>query len=265
MATPRHAFVVPAYGESPFLDACLSSLRAQSLPAGEIVIATSTPSPFIAGAAARHGARLAVNAQHVDIASDWNFALRASAAGLVTLAHQDDVYSPAYLETFAAALDRHPEALIAFCDAAEHTPDGPRPANLNMRVKRRLHQRAFGPRECIDDTKSKLRLLAWGNPVNCPSVMFDRRRLPDFRFDGGFASNLDWEAWTRLAQTPGGFVWVRAPLVSHRVHPGSETTALIADRRRQDEDRRMFARFWPRAAVGPIAWVYRLGYRGNRI
>jgi glycosyltransferase involved in cell wall biosynthesis len=265
MNAPRHAFVVPAYGDSPFLDDCLRSLREQTMQGSEIVVTTSTPSPFVAAAAARYAAALVINPERAGIASDWNFALAATRADLVTLAHQDDVYAPSYVEAIIGVLLRHPATLIAFCDAAEHTPDGPRAASMNVRVKRWLCARAFGSREYLDTRKDKQRLLAWGNPVNCPSVVFDRRKLAQFRFDLGFASNLDWDAWERLAQIEGGFAYVRMPLVSHRVHPGSETTALIADHRRSTEDRRMFDRFWPRPAAAVIALIYRLGYLGNRL
>ncbi len=72
--------------------------------------------------------------------------------------------------------------------------------------------------------------------------MFNRSLLADFRFPAGFQTNLDWMAWLELARRPGGFVYVRERLVSKGVHEGSETTATIANRAREREDREILTR-----------------------
>ena len=153
---------------------------------------------------------------------------------------------------------------MAFCDYSEHTPVGPRPTNINLRIKRVLRQRAFGAREFISDPRDKVRLLSLGNPICCPSVMFDRTLLTDFRFPGELQTNLDWMAWLELARRPGGFVYVRERLVSKGVHAASETTATIANRAREREDRAIFNTLWPRPVAAALATVYRLGYLANR-
>jgi len=206
-----------------------------------------------------------VNPQRLDIAADWNFALSATHAELVTLAHQDDMFAPGYVAELTQALHRHPGALLAFCDYCEHTPAGARPLNLNLRVKRLLCRRAFGPKECLTDTSQKLRLLSLGNPICCPSVMLDRRELGAFRFPAGFHTNLDWMAWIELSRRSGGFVYLRKSLLSKGIHNGSETTATIANRARQREDRQLFEYFWPRPVAATLAAIYRLGYYGNRL
>ena len=42
----------------------------------------------------------------------------------------------------------------------------------------------------------------------------------------------------------------------HRIHEGSETSALIKDNTRTAEDREMLRRFWP----APIAWALNLAH-----
>ncbi|HZZ36840.1 MAG TPA: glycosyltransferase family A protein, partial [Caulobacteraceae bacterium] len=92
-----HSFVVLAYGESPFLAGCLASLAAQS-PPSRILVSTSTPSPHVARAAKAVDAELRINPERAGIASDWNFGLTQVETPFVTLAHQDDVYFPAFAE-----------------------------------------------------------------------------------------------------------------------------------------------------------------------
>ena len=260
-----HTFAIPVYGSAPNLGGLLASLRAQEGESSEILIATSTPSSGLAEFAERQQVRLLINPRRIDIANDWNFALGAARTRFVTLAHQDDLYAPAYKRRLSAALQRHARAVISFCDYTEHTSRGTRPVNLNLRIKRALSRRAFRARECLETRRDKEHLLRFGNPICCPSVMFNRATLGDFRFPEGFQSNLDWMAWVELARRAGGFVYVRDPLLSKGVHVGSETSVAIANHARLREDARMFGVFWPKPVAACLARLYRLGYRANRV
>ena len=260
-----HTFSIPVYRAAPNLAILVESLRLQAGDASEILLATSTPSTELEAFAKRHALVLHINPRRVDIAADWNFALSVAQSQLVTLAHQDDYFAPPYVAQLSSALSRHPTGVLAFCDYSEHTPLAPRPANINLRIKRALRQRAFGGRECIGETKDKVRLLSLGNPICCPSVMFNRSLLADFRFPPGFQTNLDWMAWLELARRPGGFVYVPERLVSKGVHAASETTATIASRAREREDRAIFDALWPKPVAAALASLYRLGYRANRL
>jgi hypothetical protein len=237
---------------------------AQHGPRSTIAVATSTPSPALERIARDAGVAYQVNPTRGGIGADWNFALRCTHSPFVTLAHQDDLFRPDYVERIRAAIARAPDALMAFSDFDEVDPQGPRPLHANLRIKRFLVRRAFAGRGAIDRRGDKRRLLAWGNPIGCPSVVLNRGRLPAFRFDESLSSNLDWDAWLRLADERGSFVHVAEALVTRRIHPASETSALIADARRIDEDRAMFRRLWPAPVAALIAAVYRTSYRANR-
>jgi hypothetical protein len=260
-----HSFVIPVYLAAPHLATLVESLRVQAGDPSEILLATSTPSAELEDFAKCQALALHINPRRTDIAADWNFALSVAQTQLVTLAHQDDYFASSYVARLSSAMRRHPNGVLAFCDYSEHTPLGARATNINLRIKRALRQRAFGRRECITDTRDKLRLLSFGNPICCPSVMFNRLLLADFRFPAGFQTNLDWMAWLDLARRPGGFVYARERLVSKGVHAASETTATIANRSREIEDRAIFDGLWPRPVAAAIASLYRLGYRANRL
>ena len=260
-----HTFVIPVYGAAPNLPALLATLRAQRPAPSEIVLTTSTPSTELTEFARRQDVPLRVNPQRVDIATDWNFALASARTPFATLAHQDDLFAPDYAAHLAVRLRRHERGIIAFCDYTEHTRRGARPLNLNLRIKRALSRRAFAAREYIEEPRDKLRLLSLGNPICCPSVMFNRAALGEFRFAQGLQTNLDWMAWLELARRRGGFVYVREPLVSKGVHPASATTLTIANRAREREDRLVFETLWPRPVAAGLTAVYRLGYLANRV
>ena len=49
-----HSFAICAYKDSPYLEACIRSLKAQTVKS-DILLCTSTPSPFIKELCERYG------------------------------------------------------------------------------------------------------------------------------------------------------------------------------------------------------------------
>lgn len=254
----RHAFVVPCYGAVPYLDACLDSLRGQVGARSEILLATSTPSAEIAAVAQRHGVAVITNPERTGIAGDWNFALRATTADLVTLAHQDDVYDPHYAQAVRDRFACRPHAVMAFA--------APAGEDRNALVKRLLCRLALfgsGQDELVSLARKRA-LLRFGNPVCCPSVTVNRSAVPGFAFPVGMASNLDWAAWTDLATAQGSFLYLSSPLVAQRIHGGTTTNATLVSGARQREDRLMFERLWGPRVGRCLAWLYQLSYSPHR-
>ncbi|MFM8372236.1 MAG: hypothetical protein ACKOCO_07605 [Bacteroidota bacterium] len=89
--------------------------------------------------------------------------------------------------------------------------------------------------------------------------------LGDFQFSPAFTVNMDWDAWSRIALLDGYFFFVPEKLMLHRIHDDSATTRGIAARRRQEEDERMFRRFWPAVIARILMRFYSLSYKSNKI
>jgi hypothetical protein len=252
------AAVVLAYGDSPFLPGCLASLRSQT-EAVHLVVSTSTPSDFIASAAAAIGAELIVNPERGGIASDWNFGLRTTAAQFVTLAHQDDVYAPAFAARTLELFARAPKAALCFTSYQEIDDAGQPKSSKISRVKHLIERFTIGRQEVLKNGSLR-RFLSFGNPLACSSVTFNRAVLPDFAFSAEFRSNLDWDAWWRLACEGETFLHAPERLVGRRHNALTATSSLLRDGTRLVEDRRMFRRAWPRPLADVIAFAYRAGY-----
>lgn len=253
-----HSFVVPAYGVSPFLADCLRSLAGQSVPS-RIIVATSTPSDEVADTARAFAAEYVVNPERGGIGADWNFALRAAGTRFVTLAHQDDVYAPAFLARTLAVFARHPEGALCWTGYDEITDAGlPRRSRIT-RVKAMIRAATVGRREAVAGRRLGL-FLSFGNPLPCSSVTFDLAKLPDFAFSRDFASNLDWDAWWRLHRDGRTFLHCAEPLVGRRYNDLTATSRLIRDGRRAREDRQMFEAIWPAPVARALALLYRAGY-----
>lgn len=250
-----HAFVVLAYGESPFLLGCLESLAGQGSRA---VVTTSTPCAHIDSAARRQGVPLIVNADQRGIGADWNFGLHATDARYVTLVHQDDLYRPGFADRSLAALSRW-DAALCFT-GYQQIDDHGRPVSSKVsRVQHLIEAVTLGGTRAPGPGRMRA-FLSFGNPLPCSSVTFDRAKLSDFRFATDLASNLDWEAWIRLTQAGVRFSRDPERLIGRRRNPHTATSRLIASGQRQAEDLVMFRRLWPRPLSDLIALAYRAGY-----
>lgn len=89
----KHTFVICAYKESPYLESCIKSLKAQIVKSN-IKIATSTPNDHIYNIAKKYNIEVFVNDKKKpenvsNIGFDWQFAYNTAQTELVTIAHQD--------------------------------------------------------------------------------------------------------------------------------------------------------------------------------
>jgi glycosyltransferase involved in cell wall biosynthesis len=254
-----HAFVVMAYGDSPFLPGCLASLAAQTEPS-RIVVTTSTPSPYIEQGAVAASARLIVNPRKAGIAADWNFALNATQARYVTLAHQDDLYFPPFLKRSLELLAETDGAAVSFTGYVEVDEDGFRVRSRTSLIKHTLERMTLGGRTVPGAARLRA-FLSFGNPLPCSSVTLDRSRLTGFAFSGDFRSNLDWDAWLRLMGEGAVFVRTGERLIGRRHNQLTATTALTREGVRKAEDLMIFRRLWPRPIAEILALAYKVGYR----
>lgn len=254
MENRQHAFVVCAYGESPFLGKCIESLVSQTIKS-DLIIATSTPNDTIESVSDKYGIRLYVRDGEPGIASDWNYAIACAGARYTTIAHQDDIYCPDYAERAVSSLSAARRPLIFFSDYGELRNGRKVEGTSLTKTKRRLLMpyRLRG----LSSTKVVKRLpISFGNSICCPSVTYVPENLPTPLFDEGFRSNLDWDAWERFSRLPGSFLYDPFVGMYHRVHDGSETSACIADDTRTKEDLEMLKRFWPAAVAKCINSFY---------
>lgn len=261
-----HQWIILAYGTSQYLESCIQSLLAQTLHT-EIRIATSTPSDALTAIAARYDLPIIVH-DGGSIATDWNGAIQASDAELVTLAHQDDVYEPEYTSKILAAAEdavsRDGRPQILFTDYYELRGDkkvsdnrllGVKAILLRpLRVQRLQRQRIF-----------KRFALRFGSAICCPSVTFVRSELPDQSepFHDNLSCNLDWQLWEELSRRTGRFVYIPELLMGHRIHEESTTSELIANNRRGKEDLYMLEKFWPRPVARFIEHWYQQAENSN--
>ena len=258
-----HTFVVCAYGDSPYLRDCLASLRDQSCETN-VLLATSTPSSHISRICEEFGVALNVNPGPGGIAGDWNYAVSLTNTPLVTIAHQDDVYLPSYAQEMISAASEHPNPTLLFCDYGELRGNRRVDKNQLLSVKRLLLT-PMRSKLLARSRFAKRRCLSLGCPICCPSVTLVRTVFDEPLFEATYGSDLDWQAWEKLANAVGSFVYVPRILMLHRIHADSETSHLIENSQRTQEDLSMLSHFWPMPMARAINRLYRRGQRSNTV
>lgn len=257
----EHTFVICAYKESEYLEECIQSLRGQKLRS-KIIMVTSTPNDRIRKMADQYQIELYINEGESGITQDWNFGLEHVHTKYATIAHQDDTYEPAYLQTVLAEMEKASHPLIGFTGYSELRNGEKVYKNVNLNIKRKM----LAPLKVKGFQGSRFvrrRILSLGDPICCPAVTFCMDNLKKPIFQNGFRSCEDWEAWENISRQKGQFVYCGEPLMSHRIHEESATTAIIGDNARQKENYIMYCKFWPPVIAGLINKFYSRSEKSN--
>jgi len=254
----EHTAAIMAYGESPYLEECICSLKQQSVKS-RIYISTSTPSLFLSRISEKHNIPLFINTHAEGIAEDWSFAYNNCETRYLTLVHQDDVYLPKYTESCLATAEKQKnDPLIVFTNYSELFGDKVISLNLNLFIKKVLLS-AFLFKESINSYSAKKSILCFGNPIPCPSVMYNRGRIGHFEFSKEFCCNMDWDAWLRLSDRKGSFCYVKKIRMIHRIHGEAQTCRQIRTSARKEEDEKIFKKLWSKPVAEILSKLYYFG------
>lgn len=258
-----HTYVLCAYKESAFLEECVKSLISQTVKSN-VLIATSTPNEHISAVAEKYDIPVYINEGEKGIGGDWNFAYSMAQTPLITIAHQDDIYEPAYTEEMLTFINKSKNPIIYFCRYAELRNGEKVYKNTNLKIKN-LMLLPLGLR-CFWTSKFvRRRILSLGCPICCPSVTFVREKVGENPFTNDYLSDIDWQQWEIQSRKKGSFVYNKKPLMCHRIHEESATTEIIGDSKRSKEDFDMFCKFWPRPIAKFIAKLYSNSEKSNDI
>ena len=259
----NHTFVVLAYKESPLLEECIKSVLNQKYKS-KVIIGTSTPNDYIKKIANKYKLKIKINkeAKH-RIGDDFDFAIKCGETELVTVAHQDDIYDYDYSNEIIEAYEKNKDAIILFTDYYEIKNNEKIYSNTNLKIKRIL-LRPLRNNKNITKTKTKRKVLKYGNAICCPAVTFNTKRIKYPVFDCELKCDVDWNAWEKLSKLDGSFVFIDKNLMGHTVSDETTTTAIINAGIRTKEDYEIFKRFWPKPSAKILTRVYKQSERNNK-
>jgi len=115
-------------------------------------------------------------------------------------------------------------------------------------------------RSTLRHRMAKRVLLAFGSPISCSSVMYNKATIGRFEFSGELSVNMDWDAWINLAGREETFLRVSEKLVAHRIHADSQATVGS----KQHAKNEMILRcIWPASITRLLLHTSALSYKSN--
>ena len=262
----EHTFVVCAFGESPYLEEAVRSVLNQTVKSS-VVICTSTPCNYISRIADKYGIELKINTQKGDIQTDWNFACNSVNTRYITLVHQDDVYSPQYIERFYKRIRKHRDFLIYFTayrplNMRDGIGDTSRDANCIIRFI--LSTPMLLP-FLANKRFAKKAILSLGNSICCPTVTYDRKTIQDEDvFTSELRYDLDWDTFWKFAERNGRFIFEPHQMVYYRVHDLATSKTCIDNSIRERDDTYMFSKILSPTMAKIIMKYYKRAYLNYR-
>lgn len=257
----NHTFIICAYKQSKYLEDCIKSVLNQNVKSN-VIISTSTPNDFIKNMADKYDLQLYVNQGESGIGQDWNFGISKAKTDYVTIAHQDDIYKQNYLEEIVNNLEKGNDFVIAFTDYREIKNGEEVELTTNLKLKKIL----LSPLLIFKKSKFiKRRVLALGCSICCPSVTVNTKITGKSPYKTELKCDLDWDTWDKMIQYDANFLYIPKGLMQHRIHEESETSNLIENNTRLEEDLLMLKRYWPEPIAKCIMRFYKKAINTNKI
>lgn len=257
----NHTFVICAYKESQYLEECIKSALNQNVKSN-VVISTSTPNDFIKKMAEKYGLQVFVNEGESGIGQDWNFGVSIAKTDYVTIAHQDDIYKQDYLEKIVNNLEKGNDFVIAFTDYREIKNGKEIDLTTNLKLKKffLFPLRIFRKSKFI-----KRRVLSLGCSICCPSVTVNKKITGENPYKTELKCDLDWDTWDKMTSYDANFLYIPKELMQHRIHEESETSNLIENNIRLEEDLLMLKRYWPEPIAKFLMRFYKKAIKTNQM
>lgn len=257
----NHTFIICAYKESEYLEECIKSILNQKVKSN-IIMTTSTPNNYIQSIAQKYKIELYINDGEKGIGQDWNFGVNKAKTDYITVIHQDDIYKDNYLAEIVNYLEKGKDFVIAFTDYREIKNGKEIELTKNLKIKKFLlfPLRFFGKSKFI-----KRRSLSFGCSICCPSVTINKRITGENPYKTKLKCDLDWDTWYEMTKYKGNFLYINKELMCHRIHEESETSNLIENNVRLEEDLEMFKKFWPNPIAKLLMKNYKDAIKTNKV
>lgn len=257
----NHTFIICAYKESKYLEECVKSIINQNVKSN-IIMTTSTPNTYIDNISKKYGIELFVNNGEKGIGQDWNFGVNKAKTDYITIIHQDDIYKENYLEEIVKYLEKEKDFVIAFSDYREIKNGKEIKLTNNLKIKKFL----LFPLKFFRKSKFiKRRSLSLGCSICCPSVTINKRITGENPYKTKLKCDLDWDTWYEMTKYKGNFLYINKELMYHRIHEESETSNLIENNIRLEEDLEMLKKFWPNSIAKLLMKFYGNAIKTNQM
>lgn len=208
--------IMPVFNGSATLDAALTSLLGQCDGLEIIAVnqgSTDGSRKILKAAQARLPIRIIDNPDGKSWTENTNIGLREACAPLVTMLHQDDIWSPGRAVLLKEMSTQYPDVDIWVHGADLIDQQGKTVGQMSP---------PFGPTRCVLPSEEALLRLIVQNTVALPAAMFRRdAALRKGGLDEALWYTADWDLWLNLAQN--GLAWDPMCAAAFRIHSNSLT------------------------------------------
>ena len=194
------------------------------------------------------------------IGQDWNFGVSKTTTDYVTVAHQDDIYNENYLEEIIKEINKDKDFVIAFGNYEEIKNGKVIPLTNNLKIKKILQKPLI---KHGDKMWAKRFALRFGSAICCPCVTVNTKILGKTPYKVELKCDLDWDTWLEYSKMNYRFLYINKPLMKHRIHEESETSNLIENNIRLEEDYEMLKKLWPKPIAKIVMHFYKNAVKTN--
>jgi glycosyltransferase involved in cell wall biosynthesis len=210
---PRATVVIPCYNYARYLQECVDSVLAQTMPDWEAIViddASTDETPEVMSRLTDPRIRLVRHEQNLGNIGTYNQGYRMARGEFVVMLSADDRYKPEYLRRTIALFDAHPEVGLVYTPCEQIDDQG-----RSLGTRPVPHSR--------DGVYDELRWLMFDNYIPHSAAIARRSVLEDVGlYDPLFPRSGDWELWLRIGvKHPIGFV--AEPLYDYRLHQACGT------------------------------------------
>ena len=200
------SIVIPSYNHAAYLAAAIDSVLAQDYPQVELIVIDDGSTDGSPSILERYRGRFHWEVQpNQGQAATMNRGWRMARGGILAYLSADDLLAPNAISTSVAALRRHPQAVLVYCDFNLVDPAGA--------VVRRVRAPDFRYEDMVAE------LICHPGP----GAFFRRAAYEQSgEWRAEYRQYGDYDFWLRLA-LQGTFVRIPEVLASFRVHPHSQS------------------------------------------
>jgi glycosyltransferase involved in cell wall biosynthesis len=222
---PLVSVCFPTTGRMTYLSRALAALEAQTYPRVETLVLDNAsegeaPAVLREFAGRRADTRILRVETRVPMFANFNRGIQAARGTYVVFFHDDDEYSPEFLERMVSLLERYPNA--AFAGGNYDVIDDAGLVSRSNRLIARTER--WTGRRFITELVRRGR-----SPISTPGIVFRRDALAIEGFDPGLPMNWgDFTMLMRLAER-GDVVMDAQPMYSWRVHGANASNVAFGE------------------------------------
>ena len=141
-----------------------------------------------------------------------------------------------------------------------HDAVGASSVSKNLKIKKLLQKPLI---KHGDKLWAKKFALKFGTSICCPCVTINTKIVGKKPYKTDLKCDLDWDTWYEFSKINGNFLYINKEIMCHRIHEESETSNLIQNNIRLEEDYEMFKKFWPKGIAKFIMHFYKKAIKTN--